>query len=129
MQQANEASSDIDSSDYCHEHVYERIIRSICFDLVASIHREVKTTNSFAVLASGSAIKKRKIDSLENKSYPPGCDIYGNVPNSNEVSSKCLSCGRSMAVTTFARHLDKCLGIGSGSRNTTSTTSISNINK
>lgn len=96
------------------EEIYERLVRSICFDMCLLIHRDVKTSNSFALLSSPPT-KKAKVDSSEGRSYT-GSDIYGNFPNSNEVNSKCLSCGRHMAVVTFARHLDKCLGIGSTSR-------------
>jgi hypothetical protein len=45
----------------------------------------------------------------------PGTDIYGNKYETSDLSSylvDCQICGKKVAVSRYAPHLEKCLGVG-----------------
>ena len=54
-------------------------------------------------------------------------DIWGNTPPKEPKSTTCDWCGKtSIGAARFAPHLDKCMGIGTTSRNSTISSSSSN---
>ena len=44
-----------------------------------------------------------------------GLDVFGHGPGKRAMECICPSCGRNMAASRFAPHLEKCMGMGRNS--------------
>lgn len=100
---------------------FDDLIRAICLEICASSHREAKTMGHLFYRIHPLPKNKQPVFGfdLAQVDSTSGCDIYGNFPKNNVVEAKCSKCGRKWPVSSFAKHLDKCLGIGNSSRSTT----------
>lgn len=109
--------------------IYEHLLKSICVETAFEVHKRSKIgagalpLTNFLHQTQTHSNKHQKIEKAEDKASDQsicGGDIYGNDPSSIEPKgAECLVCKRiftGSALSTFARHLDKCMMIGSGSR-------------
>ena len=129
-------STDLPSSNtyYCddvHAIIYENLLESILVETAFEVHKRSKVGASALPLNNlhqasktlNLSNKKMKLEESEADAVNQpvdGGDIYGNDPSSMEPKgAECLVCKRvftGIALSTFARHLDKCMMIGNGSR-------------
>lgn len=61
----------------------------------------------------------------------PGADIYGNKYDTTDLSSflvDCQICGKKIAVSRYAPHLEKCLGVGGRASGRAKRTSSESLN-
>merc|ERR1711862_959673 len=115
----------------------ESLITALCIEVACDIHQLAKTGEmpySEILIPSAdfsreglprssnnqSLLKQMIVDNDYNvmntdKNNSSGKnDIWGRVPPKEPKSnSYCPVCNRSVSVSSFARHLDKCMGIGS----------------
>uniref|UniRef100_A0A7S2WKT2 SAGA-associated factor 11 n=1 Tax=Eucampia antarctica TaxID=49252 RepID=A0A7S2WKT2_9STRA len=65
--------------------------------------------------------QKPKSQSTESSGRDSSYDIWGRIPSKEpKTTVKCKKCGKNVSAIRFAPHLDKCMGLGTSRRNSSS---------
>ena len=104
------------------QEVCESFITSICVEVACDMHRIAKTGeipySEILIPFDSNQIPPKPVvnaddDEILNRDKNSKSDIWGRIPPKEpKTNSHCPVCNRSVNVASFARHLDKCMGIG-----------------
>lgn len=123
MPQYNDDDEEV--TEHAIQDICESFITSLCIEVACDMHRAAKTGeipySEILIPFNSNQLPTKQIindgDEIINGDTNNGSgknnDIWGRVPPKEPKSnSHCPVCNRSVNVSSFARHLDKCMGIG-----------------
>lgn len=89
--------------------MFEGLVDEISLGVCFETHRAAKY--GYLFMDESPAHENNKYMIIDKKGY----DIFGQLPMKKQHECVCPNCGRNLAASRFAPHLEKCMGMGRNS--------------
>ncbi|XP_074652353.1 ataxin-7-like protein 3 [Tubulanus polymorphus] len=89
--------------------VMSELVDEVCLGMAFETHRAAKAGTLF--LANTDPDCQKEFAIIQDR----GLDVFGQVPMKKQLECVCPNCGRNLAASRFAPHLEKCMGMGRNS--------------